>query len=214
MKRALFWTGFLIILILIIWGLFAAMNKAPSNGISSLGSPAPVTASDHAEGPADAPVTLMEYGDFQCPACAEFAPIVERLFGESSSTLRVVFRHFPLPQHANAMAAAEAAEAASDQGAFWGMYKLLYAGQDSWANLSNVDAVKVFDGYAGQLGLNGAKFDADMNGTTTRALIQAEQANGQQLGIDYTPTFFVNGKIIRNPQSYEAFKAIIDAAAR
>ncbi|MDE1975009.1 MAG: DsbA family protein [Patescibacteria group bacterium] len=214
MKRIIFWIIFLLVLVLIIWGLFVAMQKGSRNGVPNLGAPAPVTAADHTEGPADAPVTLIEYGDFECPACGEYAPMVERLFQQSSTTMRLVFRHFPLPQHLNAPIAAQASEAASDQGRFWDMYKLLYAGQDSWANLSVSDAAKVFDGYARSLGLDIAQFDTDINSTTTKAFIQSELSEGQQLGIDYTPTFFVNGKIIQNPQSYDSFKSIIDSAAK
>ena len=214
MKRIIFWIIFLLVLALIIWGLFVAMSKSPATGLPNVGAPAPVTAADHVEGPANAPVTLIEYGDFECPACAGYAPVVEQLFSSSSSTLRVVFRHFPLPQHLNAPIAAQASEAAAGQGKFWDMYKLLYAGQNSWANLSVSDAAKIFDEYASQLGLNIQKFDVDMMSTTTQAFIQSELAEGQQLGIDYTPTFFVNGKIIQNPQSYDAFKAIIDAASQ
>jgi protein-disulfide isomerase len=191
------------------------MNKPASNGLPNIGSPAPVTATDHVEGPADAPVTLIEYGDFQCPACAEYATSVERLFAEEATgTLRIVFRHFPLPQHANAMISAQASEAASGQGKFWDMYKLIYAGQADWENQSDADARKTFDGYAVELGLNQAQFDQDIDNSVAKQFIQNEQAEGQALGINYTPTFFVNGKIIQNPQGYEAFKAIIDSAAR
>ncbi len=126
----------------------------------------------------------------------------------------MVFRHFPLPQHQNAIAGAEAAEAAGDQGKFWDMYKLLYAGQTAWQDDSDADARAVFTGYAQTLGLDAAQFQADMAATSTLAVIQADQAEGQSLGIDYTPTFFVNGVAIENPQSYDEFKADIDQAAR
>jgi protein-disulfide isomerase len=214
-KRLIFWIVFLLILVLIIWGLFVAMNRPVSNGLPNVGSPAPVTAVDHVEGSADAKVTLIEYGDFECPACAVYASLVEKLVAaEASTSLRVVFRHFPLPQHANAMISAEASEAAGNQGKFWDMYKLLYTGQSDWQDQSDADARKTFDGYATQLGLDQARFDQDIDSPVAKQFIQSEQAEGQTLGIDYTPTFFVNGKIITNPQGYEAFKAIIDSAAR
>jgi protein-disulfide isomerase len=214
-KRLIFWIVFLIVLVLIIWGLFVAMNRPASNGLPNVGSPAPITAIDHVEGSADAKVTLIEYGDFQCPACATYASLVERLAtDEATGTLRIVFRHFPLPQHANAMISAQASEAASAQGKFWDMYKLIYAGQADWENQSDAAARKTFDGYAAQLGLDQARFDQDIDSPVAEQFIQSEQAEGQALGIDYTPTFFVNGKIITNPQGYEAFKAIIDSAAR
>src|SRR5689334_19574042 len=107
-KRILFWLVFIVILGLIVWGLAVAMGK-PSVG-SLAGAPAPVSVSDHVLGPDNAPVTMIEYGDFQCPACGEYFPLVQKLMQESTSTLRLVFRHFPLSQHQNAMPAALASE--------------------------------------------------------------------------------------------------------
>jgi protein-disulfide isomerase len=212
-KRITFWSIFVIVLALIIWGLVVAQKKSSSSGTSNLGTPAPVTATDHVEGTSTAAVTLIEYGDFQCLACSAYAPIVEQLFA-SSSDLRVVFRNFPLPQHPNAEIAAQAAEAASNQGQFWGMYKLLYAGQADWENDSDADARTVFDGYAATLGVDKAQFDADIDSTAVKAKIASDQTEGQSLGINYTPTFFVNGNAITNPEGYAPFKAIIDAAAQ
>lgn len=211
-KRIVFWIAFVLVLGLIIWGLVASMSK-PSIGLD-LGTPAPVTSADHITGPANAPVTLIEYGDFECPACGAYSSIIERLMVDASTTLRIVFRHFPLPQHLNAMIAAQASEAASDQGKFWDMYRLLYANQDSWANLSDPDARAAFAGYASELGLNAEQFRTDIDASSTKAVVTSEQAEGQSIALNYTPTFFVNGKAIENPQSYEAFKAVIDAAAK
>jgi protein-disulfide isomerase len=213
-KRLIFWSGFLIILALIIWGLFVSMNRSAGN-LPALGAPAPVTAADHSEGPATARVTLIEYGDFECPACADYAPLVEQLASdEATGTLRIVFRQFPLQQHPNALITAQASEAASDQGKFWDMYKLIYAGQPSWQDQSIADIRVTLAGYASTLGLDKTRFSADLDSTTTAQFIQSELSEGVALGISYTPTFFVNGKLIQNPQSYEAFKALIDAAAR
>ncbi len=211
-KRIAFWAVFVIVLGLIIWGLVVAMNKPAPGATPNLGAPAPVTAADHSEGSASSTVTLIEYGDFQCPACAQYAPVVEQLYA-SSTSLRVVFRHFPLSQHANAMISAEASEAASAQGKFWEMYKLIYAGQQDWENQADADARVTFDGYAMSLGLDKAKFDADIDSPAVKKFILDEQAEGQALGISYTPTLFVNDKIITNPEGYAPFKAIIDAAA-
>jgi protein-disulfide isomerase len=214
-KRILFWSIFVLVLALIVWGLATAM-KNPVSPATGVGTPAPVTAADHTEGPADAKVTLIEYGDFECPACAEFATMVEKLAtDEATGTLQIVFRHFPLAQHANAMIAAQASEAAASQGKFWDMYKLIYAGQNDWANLSDADIIRtLFLGYADSLGLDPNKFVKDLTSATSTQIIQAEQAEGQAIGITYTPSFFVNGKLITNPPTYEAFKALIDAAAR
>ena len=214
-KRIVFWSIFVIVLALIVWGLIVALNKPAAGSLPDLGTPAPVsTTTDHIEGSADAPVTLIEYGDFQCPACGDYAPIIGQLFAaEGSTTLRVVFRNFPLPQHQNALISAQAAGAAGNQGKFWDMYRLLYAGQLAWQDQSDADARTTFDGYATTLGLNMAQFDADIDSAAVKTKIQDDQAEGQTLAISYTPTFFVNGKVIENPQGYDAFKAAIDAAA-
>jgi len=209
LKRIIFWASFLIILALILWGLVIAMNKPIAS--THLISPAPVSASDHVTGPLNAPVTIIEYGDFQCPACGAYFPLVERLMKEASTTVRLVFRHFPLPQHANAMITAEASEAASLQGKFWDMYRLIYEHQNDWSNLA--DAHDVLYGYANQIGLDMVKFKADLDSSAVKDVIASDEAEGVNIGIDATPTFFVNGKAITNPQSYEAFKSLIEAAA-
>jgi protein-disulfide isomerase len=209
-KRIIFWSCFAIILGLIFWGLVVAMDK-PVPGSPTLSSPAPVTAADHILGPAKAPVTMIEYGDFQCPACGAYYPLVKRLTEEASTTFRLVFRHFPLPQHANAPLAAQASEAASLQGKFWGMYDLLYSHQNDWNSLA--DPHQIFDSYAQQLGLDMIKFKADIDSASVQAVIASDQAEGEQIGIDATPTFFVDGTAIANPQSYDAFKSLIEAAA-
>jgi len=211
-KRIAFWIGFIIILGLILWGLVVAMNKAPSTG-SGAGTPAAVGADDHIRGPAKAPVTLIEYSDFQCPACEAYYPLVEKLFTQSSTTLRMVYRHFPLPQHANALLASRASEAASLQGKFWDMYHLLFDNQSSWADLSDTEARKIFSQYATKIGLDMAAYNSSLDSDAVKARIQENVDEGIKIGIDATPTFFVNGKAISNPQSYEQFQALIDAAA-
>jgi protein-disulfide isomerase len=208
-RRVLFWAVFIIILALIVWGLVAAMGKPAGPGLST--APA-VTAADHVIGPANAPVTLIEYGDFQCPACGYYYPLVERLFNESSSTMRLVFRHFPIANlHPNAIPAALAAEAASQQGKFWQMYRELYSDQSDWVDAQ--DPTSRFEGYATSIGLNLARFRADSASSTLRDFITAQHDDGINIGVSGTPSFFINGKAISNPQSYDEFKALIQAAA-
>ncbi|MDE2038252.1 MAG: DsbA family protein [Patescibacteria group bacterium] len=210
-KRIAFWIGFLVVLALVIWGLVVAMNKSSAGANANLGAPAPITAADHMRGPAGAPVTLIEYGDFQCPACEAYYPIVEQVLSHSSTTVDFVFRHFPLPQHANAPLAAQAAEAAGMQGKFWEMFDVLFQNHADWTELA--DPHQIFDGYAQRLGLDMTRFKADIDSPAAKEAMQRDLAEGEQLGIDATPTFFVNGKAIENPQSYGQFQAIIDAAA-
>jgi protein-disulfide isomerase len=213
-KRFIFWFCFVVLLGLIVWGLIAANNKPASTAVKYGDAPA-VVSTDHILGPVTAKVTLIEYGDFQCPACAAYAPLVERLVAEEATgTIRVIFRHFPLPQHTNAIGAAQASEAAATQGKFWEMYKLIYANQTTWENDKPDVARTEFEGYAAQLGLDKQKFITDMDSSSTKKVIDGGKAEAQTLALDYTPTFYVNGKVVTNPQGYEAFKALIDAAAK
>lgn len=213
-KRIIFWLGFVVVLALIIWGLIASIDKqakTPGNG-SKLGVPAPVAATDHVRGPENATVTLIEYSDFQCPACELYYPIVEQLLASSTVPIRMVYRHFPLPQHANATISAQASEAAAIQGKFWEMYRLIFANHAEWTELG--DPREVFVGYARLIGLDVVQFKADMDGAVAKDAVQRQLAEAQTLGIYQTPTFFLNGKIIENPQGYEPFKTAIEAAAK
>ena len=138
-KRILTWAGFIIVIALIIIGLVAASKKHPMTSEVAIPLPTPVTSADWTRGNPNASVTLVEYGDFQCPACQAYYPVVEQVFAAASSTVKMIFREFPLPQHADAIPAAKAAEAAGDQGHFWDMYNLLYSNGNDWDNMSRPD---------------------------------------------------------------------------
>jgi protein-disulfide isomerase len=165
----------------------------------------------HIRGNPDAPVTLEEFGDFQCPPCGSFAAFSEQIMKEYDSRLRIVFRHFPLSAHENARAASLAAEAAGLQGHFWEMYDVLYREQAAWSKAPN--ARELFESYAGTIGLNVDQFKKDMDGDQAKARVDSDQARGQSLGINVTPTIYINGQPVdpkdKNPQGV---RAAIDAA--
>jgi protein-disulfide isomerase len=211
-KRILFWTGFVAMLVLIIWGLIVAMHKEGGVGTAG-GTPMPITATDHVRGPENAPVTIIEYADYQCPGCAAFHPIVERLLYNSSTTVRFVARHFPLGQHRNAVAAAQAAEAAGMQGKYWDMGSLLFDTQKSWETLNTAQAHDLFKGYAERLKLDLVRYESDLKSSDVKTKIDADRADGVKIGVSGTPTFFINGKSISNPQGYDALKKLVDEAA-
>lgn len=172
-----------------------------------------VSNTDHVRGAQAGTVTLVEFGDFQCPACGAYEPIVRKVLADNPTILKVVFRHFPLTQiHQNAMLAAKASESASLQGKFWEMHDIIYDNQKDWSGLLN--ARDVFVGYAKTLKLDTKKFETDLNNPDIEAKIMAEYAEGNKLGIQGTPTFFVNGKMISNPQSPEEFDKVIKDAAK
>ena len=169
------------------------------------------TQSAHIRGNTDAPVTLEEFGDFQCPPCGQFAGFVEELRKEYDSRLRIVFRNFPLPAHEHAREAAQAAEAAGLQGKFWEMYDTLYREQSLWSNASNVR--ELFESYAGTLGLDVDQFKKDMDGDKVRERIDSDHALADFLGVKVTPTLFINNRAVdskdKNP---EGVRAAINAA--
>ena len=148
--------------------------------------------SPHIRGNPDAPVTLEEYGDFQCPPCGMFAAFLAQLEKEYDSRLRVVFRNFPLTMHEHAREAALAAEAAGLQGHFWEMHDVLYREQDTWSKAPN--ARELFESYAGTIGLDLNKFKNDMDSEQARARVEADRQRGESLGIQTTPTLFINNQ--------------------
>lgn len=146
-------------------------------------------------GRADAPVTVVEYADFQCPACGVFATTIKAGIVKDyvdTGKVRFVFHDFPLPQHGNAIAAAEAARSANDQGAFWPYHDLLYAKQAEWEN--SPAPLALFAAYAEQLKLDRAKFEATFNSHTHQATIKQLYDDSRNSGVNQTPTFAINGK--------------------
>jgi protein-disulfide isomerase len=176
-----------------------------SGGNCSLAEP--VTQRDHAAGPADAPVTLVEYGDYECPSCLNAVPIVGEVRRALGDRLRFVFRHFPQSSiHPHASAAAEAAEAAADQGKFWEMHEALFRHQKE---LGEVD----FGHLALTIGLEIYRFDASRSGERHRGRIRTDHDGGVRSGVTRTPTFFVNGSKYFGSVEASAIVAACEAAA-
>ena len=173
--------------------------------------PARSDTSAHVRGNPEAPVTLEEFADFQCPPCGQFAPFAEELLREYDSRLRVVFRNFPLPAHAHAREAALAAEAAGFQGKFWEMHDMLYREQPAWSAAPN--ARELFESYAGTLGLNLDQFKKDVDSDKTRERVDSDHALGDSLGVKVTPTLFINNRPVEPEQKNpEGLRAAINAA--
>ena len=203
------WIGVIVVLIAGVWGLIAAVNSSPSKTapIKVQNLPA-VSKDDFVKGDESAKVTLIEYADFQCPACASYFPFVKMLSLEFNKDLRIVYRFFPLTTiHKNAMISAQAAYAAGKQNRFWEMHDKLFENQNDWANLS--DPKETFLGFAKDLDLDLAKFKTDATSPSTENFIKESAAKAKALGVNSTPTFIVNGIRIQNPSGYEAFKKII-----
>jgi protein-disulfide isomerase len=162
----------------------------------------PVTAEDHIEGPDSAEVTLVEYGDYECPYCGQAFPIVKRVQKQFGKSLRFVFRNFPLSQmHPQAEAAAEVAEFAGQQGKFWEMHDKLYENQ---ARLGEA----LYLSLGEQLGLSGAAMRQALTEGTLKARVRADFTGGVRSGVNGTPTFFINGH--RHDGSFE-FESLVSA---
>lgn len=151
----------------------------------------------HVRGPVKAPITIEEFGDFQCPPCARLSEPLNDLLGAYSSKVQLVFREFPLVTHNRAQAAAHAAEAAGLQGKFWEMHDLLYREQENWSKSADVEPF--FTSYARLLGLEPGRFKKDFTGEIVRARVAADQKRAAELGVTVTPSIFLNGKMVTGP---------------
>lgn len=156
-----------------------------------------------------AKVNLVEFGDYQCPACGTVHPIVKQLLNDYGSKINFVFRNFPLPQHQNALVTAEAAEAAGEQGKFWEMHDKIYENQEQWSESNG--ALGILTGYAKDLGLDINKFKQGVQSNQFADKINQDQKDGESLGVNSTPTFFLNGQKITGTLSYNDFKNKIEA---
>lgn len=148
---------------------------------------------DQVYGNKDAKVVIYEYADFQCPGCGGAFPNISKIKEQYKDSVAFVYRHFPLTSaHPHAFAAAAAAESAGLQGKFWEMHDLIYQSQDSWKDLSAEQRQKTFEGYAKQIGLNESQFKTDIASDKVAAKVNFDRALGLKVGVDSTPTVFIN----------------------
>jgi NhaA family Na+:H+ antiporter len=148
---------------------------------------------EHSEGGAGAPVVLEEFGDFQCPPCGAMFPEVERMRQDYGDRVRFVFREYPLINvHPHALRAAHAAEAAGMQGKFWEMHRELFADQQAWSK--SQDPTPLFENYARRAGLDLDRFRRDLGSPETDARVVADRERAKSVGVESTPTFYVNGR--------------------
>jgi protein-disulfide isomerase len=205
----------IIIAILAAGGIAIYMSQDEKAAVAETGSgatpaaTAPATAGGHIRGDANAPITLVEYGDFQCPTCGRYHPIVEELLHRYQGKLKLQFYHFPLIQaHPNAMPAALAAEAATDQNKFWEMHDLLFERQNEWSRSPNAETL--FVQYGLQLGMDSNKFMQSMRSPATRDRVLADVTSGNKV-VEGTPTFIINGKVQHDLLSLEGMADVINS---
>jgi len=210
-KRMIIWFSAALVVAIAGIGAYQVATGAPAelprkDGTMSL----PLDESDWTKGSKTPKVTLTEYSDFQCPACAMNYPWIEEVFAEYKDRISFTYRQFPLPRHKNALPSAYASEAAGIQGKFWEMADMLFKNQNYWSE--SVSAQITFEGYAQKLGLDMAKYKADVKSDAVKAKVERDLKSGKLSRVDHTPTFFINGKLSDNPRSAQELKALIDYA--
>ncbi len=215
-----------VIIVAVIGAFFIFGGEDSGNGGAFIGEPLEIATgvaegdeavqrADHVVGPVDAKVVLIEYADFECPACAGFWPQLKQIEAAFPDDLAVVYRHNPLSSlHPNAFAAHRAAVAAANQGMFWEMHDLLYQRQNEWAaatsGLTVSQAADRFEQYAQELSLNMEQFTADVESSETFDFIDSHLDSGNQLGVTGTPTLFLNGEEITERSAEELIGLIQD----
>ena len=196
---------------ILFFALFALLIYKTNNGSQVVADPNLLIGQlSYMTGTKDAKVNIVEFGDYQCPACAYASSIVQQLIDayKDNPNVNFVFRNFPLPQHSNAMISAEAAEAARAQGKFLEMSEMLYERQSEWSGSSK--ALEIFTGYARELGLDINSFTDSVNQEKFKDTITKDRSDGQALGVNSTPSFFINGEKLNGIPSFDEFKKIID----
>jgi protein-disulfide isomerase len=193
-------------------GLFMLTNKG--DGPKATGDKnAIIRDTTHKQG--SGAVQLVEYGDYQCPACGNAHPIVKQIMQEYDGKVTFYFRNFPLTQlHPNAMAAALAAEAANAQGKFWEMHDKLYEAQKEWSDLQSDDALAKFTEYAKALGMDSGQLKTAIENEQFKDLINQDMADGEAQNLQSTPSFYVNGKLVTAGYTYPALRDAIEAALK
>jgi protein-disulfide isomerase len=200
-----FWVA--IAAVIVIFGGILLFKGNPAGAPSASGA----KATNHLIGDGKTGVVLVEYGDYQCPFCGQYYPIVKQVQEKYNGQITFQFRNLPLLQiHQNAFAAARAAEAASLQGKFWEMHDMLYENQNAWSSSSK--SLTVFEGYAKQLGINVDQFKKDFASSAVNDSINADVVAFEKTKQEKsTPTFFLDGKKIK-PTSVDEFSKLIDGA--
>jgi len=204
-----FW-AIIVIVVLVLIGVFAFTGSNKSNTNNK------VQATNHVEGKGQTGVTLVEYGDYECPFCGEYEPTVKQVEQQYDSLIHFQFRNFPLTSiHPNAFAGARAAEAAALQNKFWQMHDALYGNQDpngksGWVASSD-PLNDYFVNFAKQIGLNVDQFKTDFGSDKVNAIVNADLSAANKLGLTGTPTFFLDGKQVQVNNTVADFQKILNA---
>ncbi len=207
--------GAIVVFTLVVFGVIFGLGASSSSTNPPPPQPikvdqgAIVRDANHSRGPSDAKVTVVEFGDFQCPACEAHYPVLKQILQDYDGKVRLVYRHFPLIDiHPNAYVAALAAEAAASQNKFWEMHDRLFETQNDWAGQPN--PLAKFERDAQQLGLNIDQFKKDTKDQPVIDRVRQDMGDAEALGLDSTPTIYINGEVIAQTDP-TSLKTRIDA---
>lgn len=204
MLKKHFWKIAALIAILVLGGAIYYAKQAGEKANEG------VTIEAHIKGNQDAKVELVEYSDFQCPACGQFYPYVKELMDQYGNQIRFEYRHFPLVTvHPAAVPAARAAEAAGQQGKFWEMHDKLFENQSAWSSSKNPNSV--FIQYASELGLDTSTFKSHLNSSMIADAIDKSFEDARSRGFSGTPTFLLNGEVMQFT-TFTEFRTAIETA--
>lgn len=206
-KNLVIWGGIVALIVLSVFAL-VKLNSGSSVLSSTQVNLQPVTSKDIILGNKNAKVVIIEYSDFECPACAVANTLVKPVINEYKDKVLFAYRFYPLrTNHKNAVISAQAAYAAGKQDKFWEMHDMLFENQIDWSGKDN--AREIFISYAEKFNLNIDKFKKDMDSDEAQKVISENEESGNKIGLYQTPTFLINGRMIQNPQSGEEFKQYI-----
>lgn len=200
---------------LIVAGVAVAIGTAvfltrPETPVAETSAAPTLDTKGHFRGPADAAITLVEFGDYQCPSCGVYHPVVSEVLRRYPTQVRLQFRHYPLISiHQNAMMAAMAAEAAGQQGRYWDMHDMLFEYQQSWAESPNPEPE--FLSFANHLGLDPNKFMQSMRSPDLQQRVLDDVVQAREAKVDAVPAFFIKGQRVHPRLSVEDFAGILDA---
>lgn len=211
-SRIALWSSAIGVVVIVVVGLIWWTGRTPDSPQTNQSID---LASEWVRGNPTGKVEIIEYSDFQCPACLSFEPYVKDVVEKYGQDVRLVYRHFPLrKQHPNSDLAARASEAAGKRGKFWEMHDQLFDNQPTWSPQFNPK--DTFVGYAREIGLDPDVFEDDLNAEDVRNAVNQDADRGKELGVNSTPTFYVNGELLQ-VRKYEDLenrvKELLEASA-
>jgi protein-disulfide isomerase len=213
-SRAPFYLLLLVVAVAGASGIFYKVSSSKQKPIVLAPGTALPVSEGYLRGNADAPIAITEFGDFECPACGSFATLTEpdvraRIVDAGLANFR--FYDFPLPGHPNTMSASLAAACADKQGKFWEMHDAIFQGQTEWNGQATTNPRKVLQGYVKALGMDEGAWNACFDSQADVARIEAHKKKGQELGVNSTPTFIIDGVMYSQVFTYDELKKIVDS---